>query len=578
VVLQELNIRIGILLDDLKKNAEEAKTKAKGIEATFRSLKSALISLGVFAFMKSAVAEFLEADRVSANLALRIRALGGDFARNKKAADDFATSMSRLSGIEDDELKKSMNSLLDQTHDLEASMSLMTDAMDLAKGTGMDLKQATDLVGQAYAGNRMALMQLGRTFGVAREQSTDFGTVMKAMRAQVQGAATDQRRLDVQIGQGATVWLDFKENIGQALSGFVGLVGRGIRPTIEFLGNLKVVQDQALGGLYKLAGNLRSIFTLGFKGWAAENKRIIDDAVGKSQAAFERQEDAATKVKKIEQGKQQRWSEDYLRRMRERDQKDRMERVQSENQFMKNRVSLGQATEMELLDLQRRNAEEVAAIYGQESKEFQEYQSEMIETAKSAYASMYDLGNASVAALSQGFESMFGAIIYGSASAGDAIAIFGKTMAKSLLNSVASVIEGEAVKGMAGYLSNMLLGGPLMAGVTSAYSLPLIASLAALSGVIRGISAGLAEGGVMGSPSIIRFAEKEPEAAIPFSRMGEAFQMYSQFLDKRGGGSEGRRQVNVTIDNRGAMILDSGYEERRAAKKIGDALKRSGII
>lgn len=578
MVLQELNVRIGILLDELKKNAEQAKAQAKGIEGTFRSLKSTLISLGVFAFMKSAVAEFLEADRVSANLALRIRSLGGDFKKMQKEADDFATSMSRLSGIEDDELKKSMNDLLDQTHDLETSMSLLTDAMDLSKGTGMELKQATDLIGQAYSGNRMALIQLGRTFGLAREQSADFGTVMKAMRAQVQGAATDQRRLDVQIGQGRTVWLDFKENIGQAVSSFVGLVGRGIRPTIEFLGNLKVAQEQVMGGLYKLAGNLRSLFTLGFKGWAAENKRIIDDALNKSQAAFERQEVTATKVKKIEQGKQQRWSEDYLRRMRERDQKDRMDRVQSENQFMKNRVSMGQATEMELLELQRRNAEEVAAIYGQESKEFQDYQNAMIETAKEAYASIYELGISSVSALSQGFEAMFGAIIYGSASAGDAMILFGRTMAKSLLNSVASVIEGEAVKGMAGYLSNMLLGGPLMAGATSAYSLPLIASLSALSGVIRGISAGLAEGGVMTGPSIIPFAEKEPEAAIPFSRMGQAFEMYSQFMDKRGGDTGARRQVNVTIDNRGALILDSGFEERRAAKKLGDALKRSGII
>lgn len=576
MVLQELNIRIGILIDELKKGAENAKKEAKGIEKAFGELKTALIGMGVFAFVKDAIIEFSKAERVSNMLANRIRSLGGDYKTMTAEVMRYVDAASEAAKIDDDELKQSMITLIDITKDARVSMALMNDIMDIHVGTGMDLQRATELVGRAYNGQRGELQMLAKQFGVAQVDATSFGAVMGKVRSQVEGAAAGANDLKAGLDQLKVKFSNLSEEAGQLLSGggiWTGFVAGILDATTR---GLKVINSfqKALRDSWDNIGN---IFKKGFKSSQENAKKIFDTFLQETTDALRRTEKDKSDVQRVEQGKRQRWSDVYDKRVRKQQQEERMKVIQAENQEMKNRVALGQATLEDLLRLQKSNADEVAAIYGRQSKEFMDYQNEMISIAREAYAGIYELGNAAVTALSTGFEAMFQGIIDGSADAGAAIEMFGRAMAKSLLNSVASVIEGEAMKGMAGFLSNMLIGGPVMSGATAAYSLPLIASLSALAGVVRGISAGLAEGGVMAGPALIPFAEKEPEAAIPFSRMDEAFQMYRRFLGKSGSG-DGNRPVNVTIDNRGAMILDSGFEERRAAKKMGDALKRMGII
>jgi hypothetical protein len=579
MILQELNVKVGLLLDEFQKNAAKLKDQANSIENTFKTLKGALISLGVFAFLKDSVAEFMEADRTSQMLSRRLQGLGGDYKAAKFRSDEFADAMSRASGIADGKLKVGLLGLLDITKNVDVSMSLLQDAMDLSVAKTMDLTAASELIGKAYQGDQRALAELGRMFGVARDKSNDFSTVMKAVRQNIEGTATDTNDLTQSIQSNVTLWEQFKENVGESLSGLVGFVSKGIRPTIEFLGKLKEAQDTAFGGLYRMAGNLKTLFTGGYKNWAEQNKQIVSETLADEKDIFQKHEEEKTKIARIESGKRQKWMIDQSKKNRDQLNKERLDLIKAEDMAMEIKVSLGRSTNEALISQMKSHMEEIKSLYGEISIQYQEYTQGIIDRFKIMGMTIEQMSQVITGSVSTGFEEMFLAITKEGANAEQAIASFFKAMGRSMLNSIAAAVEGMAAEGLAGYFKNMLIYGPVGSPAVSAFSLPLIASLSASAGIIRGMATMLKDGGIATKPMFAMLAESPgspPEVATPLNRIDEVFSKYSHFI--KGKGVDDGNNINIRIDNRGAYFSDSGFSERRISKQIADNLIKRNMV
>lgn len=584
MLLQELNVKVGLLLDEFNKNSKKVKDEAEGIKKVFTDMKTALISVGVFAFLKDAVNEFMEAERVAIMLSNRIKQLGGDFDKVSDQVMSFADTMSAASGINDEELKTSLTGLIDVTKDTEISMSLLQDAMDLHIATGLDMKRATELVGRSFAGERGELTELGKMFGISQEEATSFGNVMKVVRSQIEGAATNTKDLTQKMGTIASAFGDLKGEVGRLASGdgfWAGILTSLINVTTK---GLKVINSfqAALRASWK---NITNIFKKGFKSTQEDAKAIMDEFVKDTVKIFSDGEKKKTKVARIQAGKRQKWADDLDKSERDKRNKEIMDVIKAEDKKMAIKIAKGQATQEQLATLMSEHSEKIKTAYGEMSTQYQDYEAQRVQATVAANEHIMASGQALVTGLSTGFEAMFNAIKDGTAETEDIVAAFARAMGKSVLNAIATSLEGKAAEGMAGYLTNMLMAGPWGAAPVSAYSLPLIAALAGTAGMVRGLAGMLAEGGTVTKAGVYMMAEKpsgEPETAIPLSRMDEVFQKYSYYLGKKSGGATAGNKTVVNVhrinDNRGAIVASSSYDKGRAAKNLGQILVERGII
>lgn len=583
MLLQELNVKIGLLIDEFQKNAGKVKQESDKVEGIFKTLKGALISYGVFSFLKDAVGDFMEAERAANILGMRIKSLGGDYQAATRQTMAYADAMSKVSGINDEELKVSMSGLVDVTKDVNVSMSLLQDVMDLHIATGLDMKRATELVGRSFAGERGELTELGKMFGVSQDKAVSFEAVMGAVRGQIEGTASSTNDLTQKMGSIGSKFGDLKEEIGKLASGggfWSGIVEGLLDVTTKSLKVLNEFQD-ALRASWK---NVGSIFKKGFKQTQDDAREIFKDFVDNTVQIFQKGEETKTKIDRVQKGKRQKWADDMAKKDLQTIQKEKMEVIKAEDAKMRVRIAKGQATNDQLLTLMKDHSEQIKTLFGEMSTQYQEYEAARLQATMDSNEAIVAMGQSVVTGLSSGFEAVFTTIAEGSATAEDAIEAFARAMGKSMLNAIASAIEGEAARGMAGYLANMLTGGPIGGAVVSAYSLPLIASLAATAGMVRGLAGMMAEGGTLTRPGLVMMAEKssgEPETAIPLSRMDEVFQKYSHYLGKRGMAASGKQTIiNVqrVNDNRGAIVASSSYDKGRAAKSLGKLLVERGIV
>lgn len=582
MVLQELNVKIGLLLDEFQKNAAKAKEEAGSLKSAFNEMKGALVSYGVGSFLKDAIAEFADAERNSVRLESRIKSLGGNWEAMTDKVNDYIDSASQAAAIDDDELKKGMIALLDVTKNAEVSMSLLGDAMDLHKEKGMDVAAASDLMARAYQGDQRALTELGRMFGVARDKASDFTTVVHAMRAQIEGSATGTKDLEHGIDRISTAFGNTKEEVGKLFSAggvWTGFTAGILDVTTKGLKIINAFQD----ALRASWANIGSIFKKGFKATHDDAKKIFDDFINDTVDILKKGEEKKTKTTKVESGKRQKWMDDQDKADRKQEQKELQQKIRAEDQYLKNRIAMGQATNAELLDQMKTHAKQIEAAFGQNSVEYQEYIQTLQEFTLESNEQTAKMVSGLLDGISSGFEEAFVAIAKDGADASKAVEVFARAMGRSMLNSIASAIDGEIIKGTAGYLTNMLMAGPVGAVGVSAYSIPLLAGLAATSGMIHGLAAMMADGGTLTRPGLVMMAEKatgEPETAIPLSRMDEVFTKYSQYLGKKNRGTGGNTIIIQRVnDNRGAgVVAASNYEQAKAAKTVGDILVRRGVI
>jgi hypothetical protein len=223
-------LKLSILadVDDLKKKLGEAD---KAVESNASKIgefgKKAAAAFAVAAAAAVAYGTKLAIDGVKAaiedeaaqlRLAAALRTATGATEGQIKATEDFILQTSLATGVADDSLRPALQRLAVSTKDTGEAQRLLSLALDISKGKGIELETVANALGRAQDGNTTALGRLGLGLSKAELSTLSFTEVQQKLSDLYGGAAaanaeTFQGKIDrLKVG-----FDEAKESLGVAL-------------------------------------------------------------------------------------------------------------------------------------------------------------------------------------------------------------------------------------------------------------------------------------------------------------------------------------------------------------------------
>jgi hypothetical protein len=243
-------LKLSILadVDDLKKKLGEADKAVEGNASKISEFgKKAAAAFAVAAVAAAAYGTKLAIDGVKAaiedeaaqlRLANALRTATGATDAQIKATEDMILKTSLATGVADDQLRPAFQRLAVSTKDTVEAQKLLSLALDISKGKGIDLETVANALGRAQDGNTTALGRLGLGLSKAELSTLSFTEVQGKLSDLYGGAAaanaeTFQGKIDrLKVG-----FDEAKESLGVALlpqvEKFIDYLNNTGLPTLE---------------------------------------------------------------------------------------------------------------------------------------------------------------------------------------------------------------------------------------------------------------------------------------------------------------------------------------------------------
>jgi hypothetical protein len=223
-----LSLKILADIDDLKKkldqadgavesNSEKISAFGKKAAAAFAVAAAAAVAYGT-KLAVDGVKAAIEDEAAQLRLANALRTATGATEGQIKATEDFILKTSLATGVADDQLRPAMQRLALSTKDTGEAQRLLSLALDISKGKGIELETVANALGRAQDGNTMALGRLGLGLSKA-ELSTLTFTEVQAKLSELYGgaAATNAETFQGKIDRLKVGFDEAKESLGTAL-------------------------------------------------------------------------------------------------------------------------------------------------------------------------------------------------------------------------------------------------------------------------------------------------------------------------------------------------------------------------
>jgi hypothetical protein len=223
-------LKLSILadVDDLKKKLGEAdkavETNASKISdfgkkaaAAFAVAAAAAVAYGT-KLAVDGVKAAIEDEAAQLRLANALKTATGATDAQIKATEDMILKTSLATGVADDQLRPAMQRLAVSTKDTGEAQRLLSLALDISKGKGIELETVANALGRAQDGNTTALGRLGLGLSKAELSTLSFTQVQQKLSDLYGGAAaanaeTFQGKIDrLKVG-----FDEAKESLGVAL-------------------------------------------------------------------------------------------------------------------------------------------------------------------------------------------------------------------------------------------------------------------------------------------------------------------------------------------------------------------------
>ena len=223
-------LKLSILadVDDLKKKLGEAdkavETNASKIgefgkkaAAAFAVAAAAAVAYGTKLAIDGVKAA-IEDEQAQLRLAAALRTATGATEGQIKATEDFILQTSLATGVADDSLRPALQRLAVSTKDTGEAQRLLSLALDVSKGKGIELETVANALGRAQDGNTTALGRLGLGLSKTELATLSFTEVQQRLSDLYGGAAarnaeTFQGKIDrLKVG-----FDEAKESLGVAL-------------------------------------------------------------------------------------------------------------------------------------------------------------------------------------------------------------------------------------------------------------------------------------------------------------------------------------------------------------------------
>jgi len=227
-----LTLSIVADIDSLQKGLKKADTEIE----TFGDKVGAFGKKAAAAFAVAAAAAFaygtklavdgvkaaIEDEAAQLRLANALRTATGATNDQIKATEDFILQTSLATGVADDSLRPAMQRLAVSTKDTGEAQRLLSLALDISKGKGIELETVANALGRAQDGNTTALGRLGLGLSKAELSTLTFTEVQTRLSELYGGAAaTNAETFQGKIDRLKVAFDEAKESLGVALLPFI---------------------------------------------------------------------------------------------------------------------------------------------------------------------------------------------------------------------------------------------------------------------------------------------------------------------------------------------------------------------
>ena len=184
-------LRIPIIVENKGKKAlEDTDKDVKKLSKSFKKLAGALgiglSAAAVVKFGKQAAKAFMEDEKAASRLAMSVKNLGLGF--ESVRIESFISELSAMSGVTDDQLRPAMQKLLQTTGSVTKSQELLTQALDISRGSGEDYETVVNDLSMAYVGNTKGLRKYALGLSQAELKTMSFADVQSKFAATFKGS------------------------------------------------------------------------------------------------------------------------------------------------------------------------------------------------------------------------------------------------------------------------------------------------------------------------------------------------------------------------------------------------------
>jgi len=215
--VDDLKKKLGEADNAVENNASKISEFGKKAAAAFAVAAAAAVAYGTKLAIDGVKAA-IEDEAAQLRLANALRTATGATNDQIKATEDFILQTSLATGVADDQLRPAMQRLAVSTKDTGEAQRLLSLALDISKGKGIELETVANALGRAQDGNTMALGRLGLGLSKA-ELSTLTFTEVQAKLSELYGgaAATNAETFQGKIDRLKVGFDEAKESLGTAL-------------------------------------------------------------------------------------------------------------------------------------------------------------------------------------------------------------------------------------------------------------------------------------------------------------------------------------------------------------------------
>ena len=266
--IPKIKITFDADFDELKKGVKGAQNEVEGFGSKMGGFaKKAGAAFAVAGAAAAAYAGVLLVDGVKsaiedeaaqAKLATTLENVTGATKDQIAAVEDYITQTALANGITDDVLRPSLDRLIRSTKDVTKAQELQSLALDIAAGTGKDLKTVSEALGKAYDGNLGALKKLGVGIDESIIKSKNFDAAAAALSKTFEGQASKQAEtFQGKMARLTVAFDEAKETVGSyvldALTPLVSsFVDKGIPAIQGFADSIGKTLGPAFGEIFKV--------------------------------------------------------------------------------------------------------------------------------------------------------------------------------------------------------------------------------------------------------------------------------------------------------------------------------------
>ena len=260
-------------------------TLEKGVKRLGGALAATFGAQQLLKFAKNAAKAFIEDEQAASRLAQSVKNLGLAFETPR--IEEFIAQLSRASGVTDNELRPSMQKLLQTTGSVAKSTELLTQALDISRGSGVDFETVVNDLSMAYVGQTRGLKKYSLGLSQAELKTMSFADVQAKLTDQFSGA--NAAYLTTYAGKMqilSTAAGEAQETIGKGLVDSLSLLageGNTIQPLADSMQDFATYISDAIYGVAVLIDKMKGIPGIDF---LSKNQKLIRESLGSTGIVF----------------------------------------------------------------------------------------------------------------------------------------------------------------------------------------------------------------------------------------------------------------------------------------------------